>query len=403
VRAAGLSGALLTFLFLLVALSPGRTQASDNGLHDLIKLGPVESTETLPGTASPTALRSPVPPRWESVALHDLADELGWPPIVSEDSARLSISLTVSVSEQAHISIRPFDFGAGAAAAFAAEQQDARLAGLQVTTGHFSSFPSYSAVLSVNGVNWERRLHWVSDRWIFGVDVEGTGFVMQSLDTTDLAGRLLDAATQHGLPAPAGATATPEPTHGPPPSSTPTVVNCGVTFRDVAPDYWAYSYISQLACRGVIGGYSDGTFRPQNSTTRAQLTKMIVLVQGWSLANPTRPTFRDVDGSHLFFRYVETAYAHGVVTGYEGNLFKPDLYITRAQVAKMLVRARGWSLEENGPSATLCDVPASHWAWSYIQTAIQHNVFTGYANGCFYPDAYATRAQIAKVVIQGGR
>jgi hypothetical protein len=130
---------------------------------------------------------------------------------------------------------------------------------------------------------------------------------------------------------------------------------------------------------------------------------MIVLAQGWSLANPTRPTFRDVDGSHLFFRFVETAYAHGVVTGYGGNLFKPDLYVSRAQVAKMLVRSRGWSLEEHGQSAVLCDVPASHWAWSYIQTSIQHNVFTGYANGCFYPDAYATRAQIAKVVIEGGR
>jgi hypothetical protein len=175
-----------------------------------------------------------------------------------------------------------------------------------------------------------------------------------------------------------------------------------VSFSDVSQDYWAYRYIANLACIHVISGYWDGTFRPQNSTTRAQLAKMLVLSEGWTLANPARPTFRDVDGSHLFYRYIETAYAHGVVSGFDDDLFKPDSNVTRAQVAKMLVRARGWVLAAQ-TSVTLCDVPASHWAWTYIQIAIQHNAFAGYANGCFYPDAYATRAQLAKVIAQSRR
>jgi S-layer homology domain len=171
-----------------------------------------------------------------------------------------------------------------------------------------------------------------------------------------------------------------------------------VTFTDVDQSYWAYTYITQLACSGVIGGYSDGTYRPQNSTTRAQFAKMIVLSEGWTLANPARASFRDVDGSHLFYRYIETAYAHNVVAGYSSGLFKPDAYVTRAQVAKMLVRARGWSgLEQT--TYSLCDVPSSHWAWYYVQIALQHSAFTGYANGCFYPDAFATRAQLAKVIV----
>ena len=70
--------------------------------------------------------------------------------------------------------------------------------------------------------------------------------------------------------------------------------------------------------------------------------------------------------------------------GNSGGLFKPDAYVTRAQVAKMLVRARGWSL--SGQSVvSLCDVPSTHWAWSYVQIAIENNAFSGYANGCFYP------------------
>ena len=106
-----------------------------------------------------------------------------------------------------------------------------------------------------------------------------------------------------------------------------------------------------------------------------------------------------MDRSHLFYRYIETAYAHGVFDGY-GSEFRPDSYVTRAQVAKMLVRANGWSLSLDGQSPVpLCDVPQDHWSWLYVQVAIQHHVFSGYANGCFLPDAAATRAQITKVMV----
>jgi hypothetical protein len=148
-----------------------------------------------------------------------------------------------------------------------------------------------------------------------------------------------------------------------------------------------------------VSGYADGTFRPDNPTTRAQLAKMLVLSQGWDLLNPDVPSFADVNRSHLFYRYIETAYAHGVFDGYGAN-FRPDNYVTRAQVAKMLVLASSWdlSLGGQGPIA-LCDVPESHWSWLYVQVAMQHGVFNGYANGCFLPDAAATRAQIAKVLV----
>jgi hypothetical protein len=391
--------ATVTLLAALLAHTPTIAQADDGSKHDTYQ-GPLAGTQTYEAAGTATIASTPTPTRWESAALSELADELGWPPIVSDDGARLAISLTVSSSDQALISIRPFDFSAGAQAAFGAEQEDARLGGLQVSSIEFNSYHAYSASRSNNGITYERRLHWIAGAWIFGIDISGTGYVMSALDPLALGDRLLQIALQHGLPPSlGGSTATPAPTYGQPSSATPTIANCGLAFTDVDQSYWAYRFIAQLACSGVIGGYPDGTFRPQNSTTRAQFAKMIVLSEGWSMANPSRPTFRDVDGSHLFYRYVETAFAHNVVGGYGGDLFKPDAYVTRAQVAKMLVRARGWSLSEQSTSS-LCDVPASHWAWSYIQIAIEHNAFSGYANGCFYPDAFATRAQLAKVIVQ---
>jgi hypothetical protein len=331
--------------------------------------------------------------------LAELADRLGWPTVVAPDaSGRLSISLVLSDTDQAEVSIRSFDFSAGAQAAFAAEQQDALVAGFVVTPEQFNDFPAYNAFIAIDGVTNQRRLHWVADRWIMGVDVAGTGEVMQAQNLESLGEQFLAVAIEHGLAAPPGRVATPAPTQEQP-SATPTAPGCDATFPDVTSDYWAYSYIRQLACSGIISGYADDYFRPQNSTTRAQLTKMIVLSEGWPLANPDTPSFLDVDTSHLFYRYVETAYAHGVVHGYEGGYFKPDNYVTRAEVAKMLVLARGWDLTVPSPVA-LCDVKEGHWAWTYVQVALQHGTFTGYPNGCFLPDAYATRAQLAKVIVQ---
>ena len=211
---------------------------------------------------------------------------------------------------------------------------------------------------------------------------------------------MLLVAVQNGMPEPPGGVLpTPVPTEGLPPSATATIAACGLTFLDVEPQFWAYRYVMHLACDGVVSGYPDGTFRPDNATTRAQLGKMLVITNGWDLLNPAEPSFADVNRSHLFYRYVETAYAHGVFDGY-GTNFRPDNFVSRAQVAKMLVRANGWPLTLGGQTAVpLCDVPEGHWAWLYVQVAMQHQVFSGYANGCFLPDAAATRAQIAKVLV----
>lgn len=363
---------------------------------------PDESTPEVNGTQ--TTLPTQTPARWESAALLELADALGWPPDIIEDgSGKLSVALALTNTEQARVSLRPFDFAAGAEAAFAAEQEDARLAGLQVTPTVFYSYAAYTAVLRQGNITQERRLHWVVGSLVLGVDLTGVSATIQNLDPELIGRQLLSIAIQHGLsPPPGWVFPTGVPTTGRTPSATPTFVSCGITFSDVDTSHWAYRYISQLACSGVISGYPTGIFKPQNSTTRAQLAKMIVLSEGWVLANPARPTFRDVDGSHLFFRYVETLYAHGVVTGYDNDLFKPDSYVTRAQVAKMLVLARGWSLTVQSPFV-LCDVSTTHWAWTYVEVAIQHRAFTGYANGCFYPDLYATRAQLAKVIAQAHR
>jgi hypothetical protein len=128
-----------------------------------------------------------------------------------------------------------------------------------------------------------------------------------------------------------------------------------------------------------------------------------VLLKGIALDAPQTATFSDVSVSHPFYRYVETAVKKGLITGYPDGTFKPDAPVSRAQVAKIVVKALGWGLQVPSSPATLCDVPVTHWAYVYVQVAVAHGIFTGYGDGCFHPDDFATRAQLAKVLVLSGR
>src|SRR5437868_11825119 len=124
-------------------------------------------------------------------------------------------------------------------------------------------------------------------------------------------------APEAGTP-PRTGTSTPESTGtlantGTPARTTPTwtPTGCAVTFTDVAPQDYFYEAVGHLYCMGAISGYIDDTFRPYNTTTRAQLTKVVVLARGWPIDTTGGPHFTDVPTDHPFYAYVETASQHG--------------------------------------------------------------------------------------------
>src|SRR6478609_5337087 len=109
---------------------------------------------------------------------------------------------------------------------------------------------------------------------------------------------------------------------------------CTAQFSDVPAGAYFYDPVLWLACGGAISGYTDGTFRPGNDVTRAQLSKIITLAAGWTLRNPTQGHFSDVPPGSAFYPVVETAYAHGIISGYADSTFRPGNPATRAQIAK---------------------------------------------------------------------
>ena len=165
---------------------------------------------------------------------------------------------------------------------------------------------------------------------------------------------------------------------------------------DLTQDHWADGPVQYLLDRGVVTGYSDGTYRPNENVTRAQFAKMIVGAMDWPMVTPASASFGDVAPDHWAYGFIETAAAHGIISGYSDGTFRPQASVTRAQVAKMIVTARDWATDI--PASGYTDVHPTDWYNTYVGAMSQAEVISGYSDGTFRPNAPATRAQIAKIL-----
>jgi hypothetical protein len=110
----------------------------------------------------------------------------------------------------------------------------------------------------------------------------------------------------------------------------------GPHFTDVPPNHTFYQYVETAFNHQIINGYADGTFRPSNNVTRGQLTKIVVLAEEWTQICPAQNTFSDVPFDNPFYCFVETAVEHGIINGYADGTFRPNNNATRGQISKIV-------------------------------------------------------------------
>src|SRR5439155_22827154 len=91
--------------------------------------------------------------------------------------------------------------------------------------------------------------------------------------------------------------------------------------------------------RDIITGYVGGTFRPGATATRGQLCKIIVRAESWPITTEGGPHFTDVPEGSTFYDYIETAYAHYIIGGYSDGTFRPANPATRGQICKIVYNA----------------------------------------------------------------
>lgn len=172
-----------------------------------------------------------------------------------------------------------------------------------------------------------------------------------------------------------------------------------VEFPDVSPEHWAYHDIQQASDYGLIQGLDDGTFRPEERLNRASFVTILQRMFGWESVTPAAPSFTDVSPDDWYYAAAETALAHGVVDA--GDLFQPLAYITREDMAVMLVRALGYETLANDIAPTATSFPDVTDHAGHIALAAAFGLTTGVeVDGqlLFQPDAFATRGQAAAML-----
>ena len=181
----------------------------------------------------------------------------------------------------------------------------------------------------------------------------------------------------------------------PPISDIPT----GNTFTDIDSSHWAYNAISHLAANFILNGYLDGSFKPEHNITRAEFAKIIVSASNKYDYSATS-SFTDVSEKDWYYTYVASAYKNGYITGYPDGSFRPDDNITRADICTIVGRATGKILLAPGISAkSFSDMEQiPEYAINCVVALTGDGIVNGYNDGSFRPRAYATRAQTAKII-----
>jgi hypothetical protein len=194
----------------------------------------------------------------------------------------------------------------------------------------------------------------------------------------------------------ATSTFTSAPTRTPAPPNTATPLPCA-NYSDVYITHFFYRAVDWLTCNNLISGYPDNTFRPYNPATRAQIVKIVVLGEGWTLLAPSEPVFSDVAPTDWFYEVVSTAVGKGIIGGYADGTFRPNSNVTRGQLSKIITLARRWPLLDP-VEPHFSDVVRGSTFYSFIETAHYYGVVSGYGDGTFHASANATRGQLAKML-----
>ena len=167
--------------------------------------------------------------------------------------------------------------------------------------------------------------------------------------------------------------------------------NDPIPFKDMQNGHGAMWDILFLYKKGIIGGYPDGTFRPNEPITRAQASAMLLRALDIPLLENPTATFKDVSKQSPHYRTLATINEKGVLRG-ENGYMRPAEQTTRAQMAAILRRAFDLPLEQK---PMFIDVSPDNWAFADINSVALNRIAGGYQDGTFKPGNPVTRAQFS--------
>ncbi|MGM9945200.1 MAG: S-layer homology domain-containing protein, partial [Lysinibacillus sp.] len=170
-------------------------------------------------------------------------------------------------------------------------------------------------------------------------------------------------------------------------------------FKDLNPNADYYQPVIELASRGYISGYQDGTFRPNQAITRGQAAKMLAMALNLNVTNPSNPGFRDVPTNHDFYNYIAALANEGIINGYADKTFRPNEPINRNQMAKILTLGYKFQVSTKQTHG-FADVSESNANRYFIQTLYDLGITKGTTGNTYSPFGSVTRGQLATFIVR---
>jgi hypothetical protein len=158
--------------------------------------------------------------------------------------------------------------------------------------------------------------------------------------------------------------------------------------------HWAEETINDMVEKGIVNGYPDDTFKPEQTVTRAEFT--VMLARAFGLQPGEGKTFEDT-ANHWAQSLISAARDAGIVSGSSDQQFDPDVPITREQMAVMIVKAI--KADASGGALTFKDKDSiSAWARQSVASAVANELMFGYPDQTFRPLDNASRAEAVSVI-----
>lgn len=169
-------------------------------------------------------------------------------------------------------------------------------------------------------------------------------------------------------------------------------------FSDVKPNDWAAPIITELVDKGYMDGYPDGTFKPNQLTTRAEAAAIIARTMDISLESSYTPQFQDVVDTHPYYAEICKLVELGIIQ--DSTLFNPEAPLKRAHISKMIALAYNIEVDHQN-KVKFNDLPKGYWAKDYIESLADVEVVKGKTKVTFEPNSFVTRAHVAALTARG--
>lgn len=171
------------------------------------------------------------------------------------------------------------------------------------------------------------------------------------------------------------------------------------TFEDVSVEDWYYDKVKYVYDNGLMSGITEKEFYPEYATSRAMVVTILYRQEGEPAVGSQ--SFSDIKANQWYTAAVAWGAENGIVAGYNDGTFGPDHPITREQMAAIIQRYSDYKGYDTTKRADLSVFPdgdaVSDWAKKNVQWAVAEKFING-MNGKLYPQAEATRAQVATIL-----